>query len=138
METNRGGGATVVDGVPPLSLFTIIFLLSIDFHPELATIRHMKNPTTTVIKFVEPVLAPVAFVIQDPDTRCASALGAYQGLLSFHITSMFYDVTDNTTPDAVRLQRVYQTLRMIETRLAEVNAGLLASYGKQTKEESLV
>ena len=98
----------------------------------------MKNPTTTVIKFVEPVLAPVAFVIQDPDTRCASALGAYQGLLSFHMSAMFYDVTDNTTPDAVRLQRVYETLRMIETRLAEVNAGLLASYGIQSKEESLV
>ena len=98
----------------------------------------MKNTTTTVITFVEPVLAPVAFVIKDPDTRCASALGAYQGLLSFHMTSMFYDVTDNTTPDAVRLQRVYETLRMIETRLAEVNAGLLASYGIQSKEESLV
>ena len=98
----------------------------------------MKNPTTTVITFVEPVLSPVAFVIQDPDTRCASALGAYQGLLAFHMSAMFHDVTDNTTPDAVRLQRVYQTLRMIENRLAEVNAGLLASYGKQTKEESLV
>ena len=128
----------MVDGVPPLFLFLIIFLLSIDFHAELATIRHMKNPTTTVITFVEPVLAPVAFVIQDPDTRCASALGAYQGLLAFHMSAMFHDVTDNTTPDAVRLQRVYLTLRMIENRLAEVNAGLLASYGNQTKEESLV
>ena len=99
---------------------------------------HMKNPTTTVITFVEPVLAPSVFVIQDPVTRCASALGAYQGLLSFHMIAMFHDVTDNTTPDAVRLQRVYQTLRKIETRIAEVNAGLLASYGNQTKEESLV
>lgn len=98
----------------------------------------MKNSTTTVIKFVEPVLSPVAFVIEDPATRCASALGAYQGLLSFHMSAMFYDVTDNTTPDAVRLQRVYETLRMIEYRLKEVNAGLLASYGTQSKEESLV
>lgn len=128
----------MVDGVPPLFLFLIIFLLSIDFHLEPATIRHMKNPTTTVIKFVEPVLSPVAFVIEDPATRCASALGAYQGTLAFHMSAMFYDVTDNTTPDAVRLQRVYETLRMIETRLAEVNAGLLASYGNQSKEESLV
>ena len=122
----------------PLSnLFLKSFHLPIDIHPTLAIMIYMKN-TTTIIKFVEPVLSPVAFVIEDPATRCASALGAYQGTLAFHMSAMFYDVTDNKTPDAVRLQRVYQTLRMIENRLAEVNAGLLASYGKQTKEETLV